>query len=58
MDIGNFPQVGDRLFLMHREVIITKTYLIFQLVKFHYIEQSDEFRIDYRWAIEELFSEK
>ena len=24
MDIGNFPQAGDRLFLMHREVIVTK----------------------------------
>lgn len=47
MDIGNFPQAGDRLFLMHREVIVTKTYLIFQLVKFRYIGQSDEFCIDY-----------
>ncbi len=47
MDIGNFPQAGDRLFLMHREVIVTKIYVIFQLVKFHYIGQSDEFCIDY-----------
>ena len=47
MDIGNFPQAGDRLFLMHREVIVTKTYSIFQLVKIHYTEQSDEFCIDY-----------
>ena len=47
MDIGYFPQTGDRLFLMHREAIIIKTYSIFQLVKFHYIGQSDEFCIDY-----------
>lgn len=47
MDIGNFPQAGDRLFLMHREVIVTRTYLIFQLVRIHYTGQSDEFCVDY-----------
>lgn len=24
MDIGNFPQAGDRLFLMQREVVVTR----------------------------------
>lgn len=41
------PQVGDRLFLFHREVIITKTYLTFHLVKIRYINDIAEFCIDY-----------
>lgn len=41
------PQVGDRLFLFHREVIITKTYLTFHLVeldtdKYHKLEIADK----------------
>ena len=41
------PQVGDRLFLFHREEIITKTYLTFHLVKIRYINDIAEFCIDY-----------
>ena len=41
------PQVGDRLFLFHREVTLTKTYLTFHLVKIGYINDIDEFCIDY-----------
>ena len=41
------PQVGDRLFLFHREVIITKTYLTFHLVKIRDINDIAEVCIDY-----------
>ena len=47
MKVRTPPQVGDRLFLFHREVIITKTYLTFHLVKIRYINDIAEFCIDY-----------
>lgn len=43
----NLPKVGDRLFLFRREVIVTKTYLTFHLVKIRYLEEYTEFCIDY-----------
>lgn len=47
MKVQTSPQVGDRLFLFHREVIITKIYLTFHLVKIRYINDIAEFCIDY-----------
>ena len=47
MKVQTPAQVGDRLFLFHREVIITKTYLTFHLVKIRYINDIAEFCIDY-----------
>ena len=47
MKVQTPPQVGDRLFLFRREVIITKTYLTFHLVKIRYINDIAEFCIDY-----------
>ena len=39
------PRIGDRLFLFHREVIVTKTYLTFRLVKIRSINEIAEFCI-------------
>ena len=39
--------IGDKLFLIHREIIITKVYYHFQLVKIHYLEEHIEFCLDY-----------
>ncbi len=47
MKVQNPPQIGDKLFLFHREVIVIKTYLTFHLVKIRYINEFTEFCIDY-----------
>ncbi len=47
MKIQNPPQIGDKLFLFHREVIIIKAYLTFHLVKIRYTNEFTEFCIDY-----------
>lgn len=41
------PQTGERFFLYHREVVVTKTYLVFHLAKIKYLGESNEFCIDY-----------
>jgi len=41
------PHAGDKLFLFHSQVIVTKTYLIFHLVRIRYINEITEFCIDY-----------
>jgi len=46
MTVQNLPNIGDMLFLMHREVIVTKVYTIFQLIKIRYMEESSEFFVD------------
>ncbi len=46
MIVQNLPNEGDKLFLMHREVIVTKVYEIFRLIKIHYEEDSFEFCVD------------
>ncbi|MVB10131.1 hypothetical protein CAFE_08080 [Caprobacter fermentans] len=46
MNVQNLPSTGDRLFLMHREVIVTNVYPIFRLVKIHYLKESFEFFVD------------
>lgn len=47
MKVQNPPRIGDRLFLFHREVIVVKTYLIFHLVRVRYLDENNEFCIDY-----------
>ncbi|NBK80545.1 hypothetical protein D5272_18905 [bacterium D16-76] len=47
MKIQNSTQIGDKLFLFHRQVIVTKTYLTFHLVRIRYINEITEFCIDY-----------
>lgn len=46
MLVQNLPNIGDKLFLMHREVVVTKVYAIFRLIKIHYTEESTEFFVD------------
>lgn len=46
MTVEDLPRIGDRLYLMHREIIVTKTYTSFQLIKIRYIEESIEFFVD------------
>ena len=46
MTVQNLPSTGDRLFLMHKEVIVTNVYTIFRLVKIRYTRESSEFMVD------------
>ena len=46
MVVQNLPNIGDKLFLMHREVVVTKVYDIFRLIKIRYTEESTEFFVD------------
>ena len=40
------PRISDRLFLMHREVIVTKVYALFRFIKVRYIEETTGFYVD------------
>lgn len=42
----NLPKVGEKLFLMHREVIVTKVHSTFQLIGIHYVDDLHEFFVD------------
>lgn len=42
----NLPETGDKLFLMEREVVVTKVYADFRLIKIHYTKESFEFFVD------------
>lgn len=46
MTVQDLPRIGDRLYLMHREVVVTKIYTSFQFIKIHYIEEPVEFFVD------------
>lgn len=46
MNTQNLPGVSDRMFLMHREVVVTKIYALFSLIKVHYTEELTEFYVD------------
>lgn len=46
MNTRNLPKIGDKLFLMHREVVVIKVYWMFSLAKVHYTEETKEFCID------------
>ena len=42
----NPPIVGDKPFLMHREIVITEVFAVFRLIKVHYAEETTEFCVD------------
>lgn len=42
----DLPKTGDKLFLMQREVVVTKVYADFRLIKIRYTEESLEFFVD------------
>jgi hypothetical protein len=46
VSIQNFPKIGDKLFLLHREIEVTKVYDLFRLIKTHYTEETLEFFVD------------
>ncbi len=46
MGVQNLPNAGDKLFLMRREVIVTKVYDIFRLIKIRYTDEDAEFIVD------------
>lgn len=45
-DNKNIPKIGDKRFLMHREVIVTKVYSLFRLIKVRYTGETMEFCVD------------
>ncbi len=46
MAVHNLPGIGDRMYLMRKQVIVTKVYTEFHLVKVRYTKESFEFIID------------
>lgn len=46
MTAQNLPKIGDRSFLMHREVIVTKVYSLFRLIIVRYSDETKEFSVD------------
>lgn len=46
MSIQNPPKIGDTLFLMHREVIVIKVYMLFRLVTVRCLDEMKEFCVD------------
>jgi len=46
MAVQDLPKVGEKLYLMHREVIVTKIYSGFQLLQIHYIGEFLNFFVD------------
>ena len=41
------PQIGERFFLYHREVVVTQSYVVFHFFMLKYLGESNEFYIDY-----------
>lgn len=46
MVVQSLPNIGDKLFLMHREVVVTNVFAIFRLIKIRYAEENTEFFVD------------
>ncbi len=46
MTVQDLPSIGDKMYLLQREVTVTKVYLIFQLIKIYYTEDHVEFFVD------------
>ena len=46
MNAHNLPQIGDKMFLMHRRVAVIKVYSMFKIVKVRYTEGTKEFCVD------------
>lgn len=46
MKVHDLPKTGEKMYLIHREVIITKTYTNFQLVQIHYTGEPTNFFVD------------
>ena len=46
MNAKKLPNIGDKLFLMHREVVVMKVYSLFSFVTVHYSEETKGFCVD------------
>ena len=46
MTVQNLPKIGDRLFLMHKKVVVIKVYSLFSIIKVRYTEETKEFCVD------------
>ena len=46
MNVQNLPKIGDKLFIMHSEVIVIEVYPLFKLIKVRYTEETKEFYAD------------
>lgn len=46
MNAQNLPKIGDKPFLMNREVVVVKVYSLFRLIKVRYVEETKEFCVD------------
>lgn len=46
MSIQNPPRIGDKLFLLHREIIVLNVYALFSLVTVRYLNEIKEFSVD------------
>ncbi len=46
MNSQKLPNKGDKLYLMHREVVVIKVYSLFKFVSVRYSEETKEFCVD------------
>ncbi len=46
MNSQKLPNKGDKLYLMHREVVVIKVYSLFKFVSVRYSEETKEFYVD------------
>ena len=46
MTFLDLPSIGDKMYLLQREVTVTKVYFMFQLIKIYYTEEHVEFFVD------------
>ena len=46
MNSQKLPNKGDKLYLMHREVVVIKVYSLFKFASVRYSEETKEFYVD------------
>ncbi len=46
MNAQMFPNIGDKLFLIHREIVVTKVYSLFRFATVRYLNETTEFCVD------------
>lgn len=46
MNIKNYPKIGDKLFLLHKEVVVVGVWTLFGFVTVRYLDEMKEFCVD------------
>lgn len=46
MNIKNHPKIGDRLFLLHKEIVVIRVCTLFGFVTVRYLDEMKEFCVD------------